>query len=68
MSSRVLVARSKALLLASVLMTCAGFAALPASRSGPGEAEPLVGAEEAAAISDTGSPVEATVELPTPPP
>lgn len=67
MSSRVLVARSKALLLVSVLTTCAGLAALPANQSGPGEAEPLVGADEVAAISDTGSQVEATVELPTPP-
>jgi soluble lytic murein transglycosylase-like protein len=61
-------ARSKVLLLVSVLSTCVGLAALPTSHSGPGEAEPLAGSEEAAAFSDTGSPVEATVELPTPPP
>ena len=68
MSSRVLVARSKFLLFVSVLSTCVGLAAVSSSQSGPGEAEPLVGSSEAAAISDTGSPVEATVELPTPPP
>jgi len=49
-------------------LTCAGLAAVSSSQSGPGEAEPLAGSGEAAAISDTGSPVEATVELPMPPP
>jgi len=68
MSSRVRVARSKFLLLASVLSTCAGLAAVSTDQSGPGDAEPLVGSGEAAAISATGSPAPATVELPRPPP
>jgi soluble lytic murein transglycosylase-like protein len=68
MASRLLVARSKFLLFVSVLSTFVGLAAVSSSQSGPGEAEPLAGASEAVAISDTGSPVEATVELPTPPP
>ncbi len=68
MSSRVLVARSKILLFVSVLLTCIGLAAVSSGQGGPGEAEPLVGPGEAAAISDTGSSIEATVELPTPPP
>jgi soluble lytic murein transglycosylase-like protein len=67
MSSRGRVARSKFLLLASVLSTCAGLA-VSTDQSGPGEAEPLVGSGEAAAISATGFPAPATVELPTPPP
>ena len=68
MSSRVVVARSKFLLLVSVLLTCAGLAALPSSQSGSGDGDPLVGSGEIAAISDTDAPVEATAELPTPPP
>jgi len=68
MSSRVRVARSKFLLFVSALSTCVGLAAVSSSQSGPGKAEPLASSGEAAAISDTGPPVEATVELPTPPP
>ena len=68
MSSRVLIARSKFLLFVSGLLTCVGLAAVSSSQSGPGEAEPLASSGEAAAISDTGSPIEATVELPMPPP
>ena len=67
MSSRVLVAHTKLLLFVSVLLTCVGLAAVLSSPSGPFEAEPLVGPGEATAISDTSSPIEAIVELPTPP-
>lgn len=68
MSSRVLVARSKFLLFVSVLTMGAGLAAVSSSQNGPDDAEPLAGSGEAAAISDTGLPVEASVELPMPPP
>ncbi len=68
MSSRVLVARSRVLLIVSVLLTCAGLAAVSSSQSGPGEEEPLVGSGEAVAISDTVSLGEPIVELPMPPP
>ena len=68
MASRVLAARSKFLLFVSVLSACAGLAAVSTGQSGPGEAEPLAGAGELAAISATGAPVEAAVELPIPPP
>jgi hypothetical protein len=68
MSSRALVARSKFLLVVSVLSTCVGVGAVSSSQSSPGEAEPLVGPGEAAAISDTSSPIEAIVDLPTPSP
>ena len=68
MSSRVRVASSKLLLLVSVLLTCAGLAAVATDQRGPGDPEPLVGSGEAAAISATGSAAPATVELPAPPP
>ena len=68
MSSRLRVACSKLLLLASVLLTCAGLAAVATDQRGPGDAEPLVGSGDAAAVSATGSAAPATVELPTPPP
>ena len=69
MSSRVLVARSKFLLLVSVLSTCVGLAAVSTGRSGPVDAEPQAGSAEAAvAISDIEPAASATVELPMPPP
>jgi soluble lytic murein transglycosylase-like protein len=69
MSSRVLVARSKFLLLASVLSTCVGLAAVSTGRSGPVEAEPQAGSGEAAvAVSDIEPAASATVDLPMPPP
>ena len=67
MSSRVLIARSKFLLLVSALSTCIGLAGVLSSQSGSGEAEPLAGSGEAVAISTSDSPVEVTVDLPTPP-
>jgi soluble lytic murein transglycosylase-like protein len=67
MASR-LNARSKFLLFVSLLSTFAGLAAVSRNQNGPGETEPLVGAGELGAISATGAPVEAAVELPIPPP
>jgi len=67
MASR-LHARSKILLFLSFLSTFAGLAAVARNQNGPGETEPLAGAGEPAAISVTGAPVEAAVELPIPPP
>jgi len=67
MASR-LHARSKFLLFVSFLSTLAGLGAVSRNQNGPGETEPLAGAGELAAISATGAPVEAAVELPIPPP
>ena len=68
MSSRLHAARSKFLLLVSLLSTFAGLAAVLSNQDSPGEAEALAGSGEIAAISATGAPVEAAVELPIPPP
>ena len=68
MSSRWLLARSKFLLLVSIMLTGAGVAAVATDQGGPGEAEPPTTASEAAAISAGGAPAPATVELPMPPP
>src|SRR5688500_11435338 len=67
MASR-LQARSNFLLFVSLLSTFAGLAAASRHQNSPGETEPLAGAGELAAISATGAPVEAAVELPIPPP
>jgi soluble lytic murein transglycosylase-like protein len=67
MSSRLHAARSKFLLLVSLLSTFAGLGAVVSNQNSPGEAEPLMGSGEIAAISETGAPVETVVELPIPP-
>jgi len=68
MSSRLSGARTKFLLLVSVMSTCAGLAAVSTDQSGPGEAEPPMTSSEAASISASSSPDPEAVELPMPPP